>query len=128
MVTSKRTIRISDEEWNEFKTLCGKNGVDCSSKIRELIRDHIDINEKEVQQSNNQDIYNLLDNIHNRMGEIHIDVIERNTQPIQRESVLKYCEKKGYKVTNPTFELKISDEKAPLNYRGNCTITIRGEE
>ena len=115
MVTSKRTIRISDEEWNEFKTLCEKNGVDCSSKIRELIREQINI-EKELQPSNNQDIYYLLDNIYHRMGEIHRDIIERNTQPIQREVVLDYCKKKGYHITAPALKFRDHEENPGMSY------------
>lgn len=119
MATKIHPIRISDEEWLQFKKLCEKNGVDCSSKIRELIRSYLNLNEEEVQQSNNQDIYNLLDNIHNRMGEIHLTVIERNTQPIQREAVFEYCQKKGYNITNPIFESR--------EYKGDLSLSYSDE-
>lgn len=88
------SIKVEEELWSSFSRKCAVDGTNCSSKIREFMRQYVFNVLIE-----NKDVLSLIDNTYARSGRVPLDMISRNTaNQNEYEAAVDYCKKMDYKL------------------------------
>lgn len=108
MTSNQHIFRCSDELWDKFTKKCSSVNITCTERIRQLILTDVQL------EKTNEHIYKLVDDTYHKSGRVPLDLIERNTNPVEYQEVIKYCKDKGYHLTVQTEDVKEWDGKYSL--------------
>lgn len=109
MTTKIRKVRVPDDLWEKYQAKCSNEGTTVSEDIRNYI-----YNKVKYESESNTHIYQLVEDTYHKSGRVPLDLIERNTNPVQYQEVIKYCKDKGYHLTVQTEDVKEWDGKYSL--------------